>query len=317
MALLTKAKPDFDLEICKPMEHTYLDREILDCLYDGVYVLDLERRITFWNKSAVRLTGYSSDEVMGRPCSDNILTHISDKGERLCEGKCPMVFCMREDCMREAEVYLHHKDGHRVSVAVRAMPLHDANGKVVGAVEVFGDNSPQMAARQRIQELEKLAMLDELTKLPNRRYILEQLDSRLHELRRAGWPFGVVYLDIDHFKECNDQFGHDVGDQVLKMVGRTLAHNSRPFDVVGRWGGEEFLGVVPNVNLKNLMRVTERYRALVAGSKVHHGDERITVTISGGATLATPEDTVDSLIKRADDNLFASKKAGRDLCTVC
>jgi diguanylate cyclase (GGDEF)-like protein/PAS domain S-box-containing protein len=298
------------------MEHPDFDREILDCLYDGVYVLDLERRIIFWNKSAERITGYSSDEVMGRPCSDDILIHISQDGERLCEGKCPMMVCLEEGCMGEAEIFLHHKDGHRVPVVVRAMPLHDAAGQAIGAVEVFGDNSPRVAARQRIQELEKLAMLDELTRLPNRRYILEQLDSRLHELRRAGWPFGVIYLDIDHFKKCNDQFGHDVGDQVLKMVSRTMAHNSRPFDVMGRWGGEEFLGVVPNVNRENLKLVAERYRTLVAGSEVHRGEDRIKVTISGGATMATPEDTVETLLKRADDNLFASKKAGRDLCTV-
>ncbi len=299
------------------MDDFDLKREILDSLYDGVYTLDLDRKITYWNKSAERLTGYSRQEVMGRPCSDNILVHVSGEGEKLCQDKCPMVFCVENGQMREAEVFLHHKDGHRMSVAVRATPLHNTAGEIIGAVEVFSDNSSRLATKQRIKELEKLAMLDELTRLPNRRYILGQLGSRLHELRRAGWPFGILYMDIDHFKECNDTYGHDMGDQVLKVVSRTMAHNSRPFDVVGRWGGEEFVGVVPNVNLDNLAKVAERYRNLVANSAVKENGHEVKVTISVGGTMAQPEDSVELLLQRADKNLYASKKAGRDTSTVC
>ncbi|MEW5913422.1 MAG: sensor domain-containing diguanylate cyclase [Thermodesulfobacteriota bacterium] len=294
------------------MSNLVVDQSILDCLYDGLYVLDLERRIVFWNQASERLTGFSAEEVLGRSCSDNILVHVGARGEQLCLGSCPMSEAMADGQVHEAEVFLHHKDGHRVPVVVRAAPLRDAGGNIVGAVEVFGDNSLHLATRQRIQELEKLAMLDELTRLPNRRYLLEQIRSRLHELRRANWPFGLLFIDLDHFKQVNDSCGHLVGDQVLQMVGRTLERNSRAFDVVGRWGGEEFLAVVPNVDLERLRTVGERYQTLVAKSELIHQGQPVRVTISVGGTIARQEDSLQLLLQRADQNLYAAKLAGRN-----
>jgi diguanylate cyclase (GGDEF)-like protein len=183
-------------------------------------------------------------------------------------------------------------------------------------VEVFRDNSQKLMAVQRATELQRVALLDPLTGLPNRRYIEMNLAARFDEMERYEWAFGVLFMDIDHFKEINDRYGHDVGDRVLKMVSRTLVHSTRPFDLVGRWGGEEFVGIATNVDFAQLKRVANRFRILVQQSSLTVGDFEIRVTISVGATLAQGGDSIDTLVKRADLLMYRSKASGRNRVTM-
>jgi diguanylate cyclase (GGDEF)-like protein/PAS domain S-box-containing protein len=289
-----------------------LYKEVLDSLYDGVYFVDDDRTITYWNKAAERLTGYSAAEVVGRRCADNILNHVDGQGTVLCENGCPLAATMEDGQPRAAEVYLHHKNGHRAPVAVRATPLRNAHGETVGAIEIFGDNGPKVAATERVKELENVAYLDPLTSLPNRRYAETVLSSRFNELRRYGWNFGVVFFDIDHFKHVNDVYGHEVGDRVLTMVAGTLGSNVRSFDLVSRWGGEEFLVVVGHVDKDQLSAVAEKLRSLVAQSGFALGQGRISVTVSGGASLAQITDEPETLVERADRLMYLSKSGGRN-----
>ncbi len=217
---------------------------------------------------------------------------------------------------QEAEVYLHHREGHRVPVSVRVAPIKDNSGITLGAVELFTDNSFKDVMMHKIKDLEQLALLDPLTRMGNRRSIEMHLSSRIQELSRYGYPFGVVLADIDHFKKFNDTYGHDVGDQVLVMVANTLMSNSRPFDDFGRWGGEEFLGILRNVDAQEMMVVAERLRMLVKKSYLSVGDSVLQVRISLGCALAKKEDSIESIIKRADRQLYVSKQAGRDRVSI-
>lgn len=288
-------------------------QELLDNLYDGVYYVDRQRRITFWNKAAENITGYSREEVLGQKCSDNLLRHVDDQGVSLCLGSCPLAHTIKDGNSRSASVYLHHKGGHRLPVSVRVTPIRNNTGRIIGAVEVFSDNSEKVAALQRLQELENMAYLDPLTGIANRKYLEIFLEARFNELKRHGWSFGLIFADIDHFKRVNDNCGHQVGDLVLQMVATTLAKNCRSFDLVGRWGGEEFLCVLSHLGkLQELKVIAERFRYLVANSSLRKDDNRITVTISLGATLARPDDSIEALTQRADRLLYRSKNAGRN-----
>ncbi len=302
-----------------PMEMHFEEdfyREIIDSLNDGLYIVDKDRVIRFWNKAAERITGFAAWEVLGTPCSKDILMHVDEEGNDLCRGMCPLALAMATGKNRDAEVYLHHKKGHRVPVWVRAGVLRNSEGEVVGAVELFSDMTSIEANRLRLMELERLAMLDALTGLPNRRYMEHEIKTRIEERKRLKVPFGVLFMDIDHFKSFNDTHGHEVGDEVLKMLSNTLINNSRPFDVFGRWGGEEFLGVIRNVDQTELSKVAERIRVLVEKSFIVHEGKRLRATISIGATLFQDEDTMESVIKRADDLLYESKRSGRNRVTV-
>jgi len=296
----------------KTENETWNPEALLRCLHDGVYYVDLDRRIGYWNPAAERITGFTREEVLGSRCSDNILMHVDEKGVNLCNTLCPLTHTMKDGKLREVDVYLHHKDGHRVPVYVRASALRSDRGDIVGAVEIFTDVSNREATLLRVRELEQLAMLDGLTQLANRRYAEGELGSRIEEAWRYDLPFGVLFMDIDHFKKINDQYGHEAGDAVLRTVAATLARNARSFDLVGRWGGEEFIVLLRNVDLAGLERIGERYRHLVAQTLTHTGGETIQATVSMGGTILRKEDTPDTVIRRADQLMYRSKSEGRN-----
>lgn len=289
---------------------------IIENLNEGLYFVDKDRVITYWNKAAEKISGFTAEEVVGRSCSDNILTHVDSDGNSLCLGKCPLAHSIEDGTPREARVYMHHKDGHRIPVFVHISTLTDSRGEVLGGVELFTDITSQEANELRVKELEKLALLDNLTQLANRNYIERELQSRFEEKRRLKVPFGVLFMDIDHFKNFNDTYGHDVGDDVLKFVAGTFSANVRPFDLYGRWGGEEFIGIVRNVDAKELQAIGNRIRMLIENAYLLHDGKKLHVTISVGATLVEGGDTVESLIKRADTLLYQSKEAGRNRLTL-
>jgi len=289
---------------------------IIENLHDGLYFVDRDRVITYWNKAAERISGFTANEVVGTSCSDNILTHVDSEGNSLCTGMCPLAATIADEKSREAEVYMHHKDGHRIPVSIRVSTLTDTDGKVLGGIELFTDISNQATNELRVKELEKLALLDNLTQLANRNYIEKEIQSRFEEKKRLNVPFGILFIDIDHFKNFNDIYGHNVGDDVLKFVSNTFVANARPFDLYGRWGGEEFIGIIRDINDKELELLGDRLRLLIENSYLILENEKLYVTISIGATLINENDTIDSLIKRADTLLYKSKAAGRNRLTI-
>ena len=289
---------------------------ILYNLHDGLYLVDRNRMITYWNKAAETISGYAADEVLGKSCYDSILTHVDSEGNNLCSKGCPLAATIADKKPREVELYLHHKDGHRIPVSVRTNALLDSEGKVVGGIELFADISHQTVNELRIKELEKLVLLDNLTKLANRNHIEKEIQSRFEEKKRLNVPFGIFFIDIDHFKQFNDTYGHDVGDDVLRFVAKTLVANSRPFDLYGRWGGEEFIGIIRNIRNQDLEQLGNRVRLLIESAYIIHKNEKLNVTISIGATLVKENDTIDSLIKRADTLLYKSKTEGRNRLTI-
>ncbi len=289
---------------------------ILDNVHDGVYFVDRERRITYWNKGAERITGYSSADMVGKRCFDDILKHVNEKGVKLCRVACPLVEAMSSGQTREDHVFLHHRDGHRLPVHVRAVPVRDEGGSVLGAVELFSDASKTLADVKRIEVLSEMSLLDSLTKIGNRRYLEINLMSRFEEFKRYDWPFGLIFLDVDDFKKVNDQWGHEVGDEVLFMTAATLINNVRSFDVIGRWGGEEFLIILVNVGQGEVGKVANKLRVLIEKSGLYMGEDIIEVTVSIGATMARPGDDVEGLMKRVDRLLYQSKEKGKNRVTA-
>lgn len=288
---------------------------VLDSLREGVYLTDTQRLITYWNKGAETITGYTPREAIHHHCRDEMLEHMDKEGYRLCNGGCPLDVAMAENRMVEVEAYLIHKQGHRVPIHIRATPVTDQQGTVVGACEVFGDISSRITQAKRLRELEQMAMLDHLTGLANRRYLEVTLLSRLQELQRYGWRFGIIFIDVDNLKSVNDTFGHAAGDLIIRAVGRIIADNARLSDVVGRWGGDEFMAVVPSLEADQLAVVAEKFRTLAEAEVVEDGGRTLSATISVGATPAAPQDTIDTLVSRGDQLMFVSKRLGKNRVT--
>jgi len=285
---------------------------LVNALSEGVYLVDTERVITFWNKAAERLTGFSAAEVLGHSCADNILRHVDDEGRELCLEGCPMARALREGLILDARAYLHHKNGSRIPVSISLVPFFDEFKQVSGAAEVFSVLTSRQELLRQLNEIQKVAFIDPLTQLGNRRYGEMILDTRLQQWRNHQIGFGLLFADIDHFKAVNDSLGHEVGDRVLRMVADTLSLSTRPVDCVVRWGGEEFVAILPAIAAGDLGALAERLRAMVAAAWLDLGGEFVRVTLSVGATLATNDDELASLIARADGLMYAAKQAGRN-----
>jgi diguanylate cyclase (GGDEF)-like protein/PAS domain S-box-containing protein len=293
-----------------PDELSY--EKLLDGIYDGVYFVDRNRRITYWNKGAEELTGYTRAEVIGRHCFDNILSHVDTQGCNLCVGGCLLTTTLKDGERREDEVYLQHKLGHRIPVSVRISPLKNTAGEVIGAIEVFSDISAKKNIERRAGELEQLVFRDALTGVSNRRYMGLKVEQALQEVQQFGRQIGLLLVDLDHFKEVNDTLGHETGDLVLKMVCNTLGHNLRAGDLIGRWGGDEFVLIAMDVGVEGLSSIAARYCRLIAESTVLSGEKRAHVTCSMGATLLRSDETAEQAIARADELMYKSKLNGRN-----
>jgi len=293
-------------------------KQLIDSLYDGVYFVDANRTITYWNRGAERITGYSAAMLVGHGCADNLLMHTDQEGTQLCLHGCPLASTIKDGIPREAEIFLHHKDGHRVPVSIRIAPMHDESGNIIGAVEIFSDSSDKCKILNELRELKHIALIDTLTGLGNRRFASLEFERMIMALRRYQVPFGLLFVDIDNFKDVNDTFGHEIGDQILVMVGKTLTNALRRPDRVSRWGGEEFVVLVPGVDGAMFRTVAERMRRLVAASAlpVQGTESMLRVTVSVGGSLAVDNDTLESLAARADAMMYRSKDAGRNCTTL-
>jgi len=289
-----------------------LFEKVLDKVFGGVYLVDRTRKITYWNKGAERITGYKKGKVMGFYCFDNILDHIDESGKNLCHDGCPLAATMKDGKERQTHVFLRHADGYRVPVIINASPMRDDKGKIIGAVETFSDNSLLQSAQKNIAYLSDALMRDELTQIGNRRLAELTIKKYIENIKLLGGVYGILFIDIDYFKQINDQFGHDKGDEILKLVAVTLKTGLREDDFVARWGGEEFIVVLENIKPEFVESVAEKLRMLVEKSAVRNGPEEISVTISIGATITRKNDTVESLLQRADALMYKSKDGGRN-----
>jgi len=293
----------------------YNNRQLFDEMFEGVYSVDLNRVITVWNKSAEEITGFAAKEVIGRHCYDNILEHVDLSGRKLCYDGCQFNQTMTDGIIRKSDIFLHHKAGHRIPVSIKMIPLYK-NEKIVGSVVFMVHTSLANDSVEEAEKYKSLAMKDHLTGLPNRRYTETYLELKMNEFKTFNLPFGIAFIDVDHFKIVNDTFGHDAGDDVLRMLAKTYVNSTRGNDLIGRWGGEEFLAVFTNCQEKVLENLVNKIRMLVENSRLRVNDTEISVTISIGATMVKSDDTLESIIKRADDLMYKSKEDGRNRCTL-
>ena len=163
------------------------------------------------------------------------------------------------------------------------------------------------------EQLERLATIDAPTGLYNRRAILGKLNDLINSANRYREALSLIMLDIDHFKEINDRYGHLTGDDVLEEIASSVRHNVRDTDVVGRYGGEEFIILLPKTNLYSAWVVAERLRGIIHNTQMKGSvGNMFTVTISQGLADWEPPENASSLISRAEEALYRAKEKGRN-----
>lgn len=176
--------------------------------------------------------------------------------------------------------------------------------------ELIGDyNGLIDQLKRRMEEVKMLSTIDSLTGIYNRMKFMDVLTYEINKAKRSHEQLGIIMFDIDHFKQVNDTYGHDVGDMVLKTLSRVVLDMVRPYDTFARWGGEEFMVLVPMINLEDLVLKAEGIREKVAAWPFSHGEP---ITISLGVTLYQSPESTATLLKRVDLALYDAKDSGRN-----
>lgn len=278
-------------------------RAVLDDLPAGVYLVDRERRIVFWNHSAERITGHLAQEVIGHSCFDSLLMHCDEDNRSLCGSACPLLETMHDGQPRRADVFLRHKKGHRVPVWVQAVPIRDEHGAIVGATESFEER------RSRVSETRngnpETANREETLDIADGQVTLAGLNYALESLASGGESFGVLCVGIDRLEEVRNKYGSNAVSALLQEAAQTLARDTRPKDWVGFWRGERLVVVFAGAEPEALQSCARRLKRLVSRTGVPWWGDRLNVTVSMGGTVALPGDTVKSLMGRAEAALDA------------
>lgn len=284
-------------------------RDVIKPVSNGMYFVGKDFRISFWNKAAERLTGFSSCKVLGHRCGDNILRHVTENGKCLCENGCPLAATLRDGIVRESYIFLHHRDGYRVPVHVSVAAQRDVNGTITGAVETFSGNTVYMKSLNDLKHSEDASFLDPQTGLANEQFMQIAFESRVAEMRRYQSAFGVIMVKLDrHLRETYDEAIYSL---MIKAVSQTLLLNCRSNDLVGRWKDDEFLLLAPLIYPDELDELARRLCVLVASSWLNLNEEKkVSLSASFGAAMSKPDDDMDQLSKRVSMQLDQSIAAG-------
>ena len=165
---------------------------------------------------------------------------------------------------------------------------------------------------RKVKKLEKEVKTDFLTNIANKKAIEEELKKQESAYKRYGTNYSLVFFDIDHFKNINDTYGHDAGDVILKSLGLLFRRYARDVDTIGRFGGEEFIAILPNTNKEGAYRFAEKLREIIQKTKFMYKNTRINVTISAGVASRDEVSSKEELLKKADERLYLAKKNGRN-----
>jgi len=313
---------------------------ILDATPDLVAINDMHGRLCYLNQAGRQMLGIGENEQLRGPDGEAETKGQESEAAQLLDDLFPIG--LKEGAW-QAERALRTRDGRRIPVSQVVLAHKDADGHVVYFSTIARDMSEHKALDAQVQEqmwlvqeysrqleaqkaqleeanqrlaeanlrLEALAVTDGLTGLKNHRAFQDRLTEEFARSRRYAHPMSVLLLDVDHFKQYNDTFGHPAGDQILKRVADMLQMSARATDFVARYGGEEFAVILPETNADSAQEAAERIRAAIAS---HRGLGGLTVS-TGIASLHVATESPAALVEEADKALYISKSLGRNRIT--
>lgn len=293
-------------QLCQIVTHLYL----LESLYDAFYVVDNQRKVVIWSSGASALSNRTAHDTLGKKWNRQLICNAAantDPLEAVFMGGQPVCHGMT----------LQTPEGSFMDVDVQSIPILDDAGEVVGVVELICNCKESKRHRGQFRSLQMAATRDALTGVLNR----GELERRLSEVH-SGWTdeasgaYSVVFLDLDHFKSINDRLSHAVGDRVLVECGRLLQDELYSGEIIGRYGGEEFLILCPETTAESALERAERLRRTISSVRFAERDD-LRVTASFGIAESHPGESIEMVVTRADQALYEAKRQGRNRSCVC
>ncbi len=300
---------------------------IVDRTHAGIFVINRDMELVLWNQFMEVHSGRKARTLLGK----NLFDEFPELPRKWLTRKVENVFILKNFSFTswEQRPYLFKFPHNRpVTGGVDCMrqnctlmPVKTTAGEVEYVCFTLFDVTDTSIYQQQLkaltQELREVGNRDGLTQLFNRRYIEETLSKEFNRARRYAHPLTVILTDIDHFKQVNDTHGHLAGDEVLRIISRRLQNSLRDTDILGRYGGEEFLIVLPNTGTRGGKVLAERLRHAIESEPVAFGDTHLSINVSLGITeLREDSRDYEQLVGEADQALYQSKEGGRNQATV-
>ncbi|MBW8011932.1 MAG: diguanylate cyclase [Chloroflexi bacterium] len=289
-------------------------RNIFEDSKDMIFIAGLDEQIEDVSPACEEVLGYTKSELLQMKVLDVI---VDPEARSRFQGA-----LTAQGSFKNFEVDLQRKDGLKIDALVTATLRQEKNGKVTGfqgSVRDITDRKQAEAERLRAMKLEQIAITDPLTKIYNRRFFNEAAEKEIERAKRSGSSLSVIVFDIDHFKNVNDTYGHSTGDQVLINIVNICKRNVRSMDLFARFGGEEFVIMMPETDINSAQETAQRLREIVAEKPITKSDKTdVSVTISPGIANWDSEKSLNilALLDRADQALYQSKEAGRNRVTI-
>lgn len=306
-----------------------LHQGITDSLSIGILVVNRARKIVIWNKFMETYSKVKAKDVLGKSLYDC----FPELPKTWVERKLKSVFLLKSHSFTSwqqrpylfrfphnrpitGEVDFMYQDCAFVPINLKNEEADCICIAIFDMTDVYIYQSKLDEATETMETLEKLSQRDGLTGVYNRRHVEGELAIKFKEARKSGNPISMMIIDLDHFKNINDTRGHLAGDEVLRKLGHLLLSSARKGDVVGRYGGEEFIVVMPDTAIDTAMEVAENLRKSIENMSITYEDNAIPITASIGLSQIRPDmSEYNELLKESDDGLYKAKESGRN-CVI-
>jgi diguanylate cyclase (GGDEF)-like protein/PAS domain S-box-containing protein len=290
------------------------DSELVACLLenlrDGIVFVDKHGRIQTWSQAVEVMTGISSRHAIGGEINPGIFNLTDKMGKPVPAAACPFAACLRTGKPRQDEYRIVGRSGREVKAEFKIIPVAEGEN-TTGAVVIIQDSSVQLDLQRQLKDLYAMSMLDPLTRVANRSEFERVLNEYVKAHHTTDFECSLIICDIDFFKQINDNYGHNVGDQALISFAQLLKNFVRSHDVVARYGGEEFVILCANCDIDAAMERAEEIRVTLTKTPQQMLNGKC-ITASFGVSQLKKSDTATEFFVRADHALLNAKETGRN-----
>jgi len=292
-------------------------REFLELSHDGYAIFDGEDRLMYWNKRFAELM-YISEEKSDAITLDHLLidNFNHNRGVRIDSGDIESFISYAKKVRRSRDFRLFEVDFVDGRWFLFSEQLNEKNEMLVQIKDITKQKVYEKSLADEVTDLRSVALTDELTRVGNRRALVESVKSELSRCARSGASMTMLLIDLDLFKAVNDKYGHHAGDAALRHVADLIKQTLRPYDILGRIGGEEFAVFLSNTTGEDGLLIAERTRKAIESNTIVYEGKDINLTISLGMTTLGCSAKFEDLYKQADEALYHSKASGRNRVSI-
>jgi len=291
-------------------------RSILETLPTGVYLVDRNRKILFWNSGAEEITGYLRQDVVGHFLREHLLATSDELKDVDSDPTDPLSGVFRDGKSTTANVSILHKEGYRVPIVLRSVPIRSERGAIVVAAECFDINISASDRTRRHAVIAESGCLDEVLGIPARTFMEPHLRERVTAFAERQIPFGILLIQVDQMDHLRAARGPGVVPAVLRVAARTIENSLRTTDLVGCWSENQFLVVLMECKETEVERVAHRIMKMICQSEIEWWGDKISVTAAFGGAGSRPGDTLELLVGRAGKSLLRSIAEGGNRVTI-